>query len=39
MSKLTNSQVVLGAIIIGFFIASAIFTATVDTDDVDNTPQ
>ena len=38
MSKLTNSQVVLGAIIIGFFIASAIFTATVDTDDIDNTP-
>ena len=37
MSKLTNSQVVLGAIIIGLFIASAIFTATVDTDD-DNTP-
>ena len=39
MSKLTNSQVVLGAIIIGFFIASAIFTATVDTEDVDNTPE
>ena len=39
MSKLTNSQVVLGAIIIGFFIASAIYTASVDTDDIDNTPE
>lgn len=38
MSKLTNSQVVLGAVIIGFFVASAIYTASVDTDDVDPTP-
>ena len=37
MNKLTNSQVILGAVIIGFFVASAIYTASVDTDDVDPT--
>lgn len=31
-----NSQIILGSCIIGFFIASAVLTATVDTDEPDS---
>ncbi|MBR5068435.1 MAG: AAA family ATPase [Bacteroidales bacterium] len=35
MSRFTNSQVVLGSIVIGFFVAMAILTVAIPTDSTD----